>query len=807
MNDIKQRELFIHLFQQNSEEDLVNELANIKGDVISWLPLGGNENNYGVIENQQASPIAALIEKITNSIDATLMRRCLEEGLNPKSNQAPQTMEQAIERFFATKYKQWHLTGVRRTQAESIQIIASGSKQKPCLLIYDDGEGQHPQHFESTFLSLLKGNKNDIPFVQGKYNMGGTGAIVFCGKNRFQLIGSRRYDKTGNFGFTLVREHPLTVQEARKNTWYEYLKINNQIPNFSIDELELGLWNRKFKHGTIIKLFDYELPQEARGGAITHDFRRSINEFLFEPALPILLVDSKERYPKDKVLDLDAFGLKRRLDNEDNKYIEQRFSIDSNEHDIGRIKITCYIFKSKVDDKSVKETRDTIQREFFRNGMAVLFSLNGQVHGHLTSEFITRSLKMPLLKHHLLIHVDCTNINYEFRKELFMASRDRLKAGDNTADLRDRLSELLIKSELSEIYNRRKNAIGVEGSDAKDLLRSFSKNLPLNKDLIKLLNNAFTIEQETDKERKPEPSNKTKPKKEKEPFNPKRYPSYFKLKTGSGEQFITIPAGNEKNIQFVTDVEDNYFDRSDDPGDLKVTILQFRRNETTGEQAQGAVTDPSKLLDIRKSSPQEGTIRIGLSTTAELKVGNEIEIRAVLGGPEDFENKFWVKIVEPKKEKKETEEQKKDEPPPIGLPNYILVYNEKHDDQPNAKTWNDLTQNGIEMDWVTVMHPYVEEDQLKLIYINMDSTVLRNFISHQGNISVEQKELAEKRYISSVYFHTIFLYTITKNKNYEVRQQTKEIDLEDYLKDIFSAYYCEFLLNFGTEELIQSLSE
>ena len=73
-----------------------------------------------------------------------------------------------------------------------------------------------------------------------------------------------------------------------------------------------------------------------------------------------------------------------------------------------------------MDKRSVKETRDTIQREFFKNDMSVLFSVNGQVHGHYTSEFITRSLKLPLLKDHLLVHVDCTDVRTEFRNELFM---------------------------------------------------------------------------------------------------------------------------------------------------------------------------------------------------------------------------------------------------------------------------------------------------------------------------------------------------------------------------------------------------
>ena len=38
-----------------------------------------------------------------------------------------------------------------------------------------------------------------------------------------------------------------------------------------------------------------------------------LNEFLFEPVLPAFTVDKKERYPNNKVLEQDLFGLKRRF--------------------------------------------------------------------------------------------------------------------------------------------------------------------------------------------------------------------------------------------------------------------------------------------------------------------------------------------------------------------------------------------------------------------------------------------------------------------------------------------------------------
>ena len=182
-------DIFKTLYTATTEEEVDKRiLANREtlGNPNNWHPLDNNESNFGVIENQQSSPIAAIVEKLTNSIDALLMRKCYEAGIDPKSPQAPRTMEEAIKQFFRSDHESWHLTSFRQKQAEEIQIHADGPRMNTSLIIYDNGDGQHPEDFESTFLSLLRGNKNEIPFGQGKYNMGGTGAIVFCGKKRYE---------------------------------------------------------------------------------------------------------------------------------------------------------------------------------------------------------------------------------------------------------------------------------------------------------------------------------------------------------------------------------------------------------------------------------------------------------------------------------------------------------------------------------------------------------------------------------------------------------------------------------------------
>jgi len=231
------QKLFLNLFEAGTEQEL-EEIINKHPDVFhqaNWVPIGGNESNYGIIENQQSNPIAALVEKVTNSIDAILTKKCLEKNIKPDSAQAPKSMDEAVKSFFPD-HKNWDIPTHRKKQAEEIQIIADGPPRNTSVIIYDNGEGQHPKDFDTTFLSLVRGNKNKIMFVQGKYNMGGSGAIVFCGKKGYQLIASRKYDGTGEFGFTITREHPFAKGEAEsnKNTWYEYLKIDGKIPSFEL---------------------------------------------------------------------------------------------------------------------------------------------------------------------------------------------------------------------------------------------------------------------------------------------------------------------------------------------------------------------------------------------------------------------------------------------------------------------------------------------------------------------------------------------------------------------------------------------
>ncbi len=792
--------LFFALYNAKTENE-IDQVMTAYPDVFkleNWVPIGNNESNYGIIENQQSNPIAALVEKITNSIDALLMKKCLEQNINPKSKEAPRTMDEAIDKFFPHN-KNWDLPKFRRVQAEEIQIVADGPTKESAVIIYDNGEGQHPDKFEDTFLSLMRGNKNEIQFVQGKYNMGGSGAIVFCGKKGYQLIASKRYDNTGRFGFTLVREHPLSKDEhqTKKNTWYEFLKIKGEIPSFDITDLDLKLHNKKFKTGTVIKLYSYQMKGIY---GFAQELNQSLNEFLFKPVLPFLTVDKKERYPNNPVLDANAFGLQRRLE-EEKDYVEDWFSEEYSEEKFGTMKVTCYVFRAKQEGKNVKDTKEDIKRRFFKNGMSVLFSMNGQVHGHYSTEFITRGLKLNLLKDYLLINVDCTRMKYEFRKELFMASRDRLREGDEANALRDYLKRKLPKSKLDEINKKRKDAIGFESEDTTELIKSFAKNLPKDTELFKLLQNTLKLEEIKKEKEAPHKGNDkpaSKPKEEK-PFKPERFPSFFRLYHKKDGASIPVPIGGEKTLRFETDVEDHYFDRTEEPGDLQVSILTVKRNEKgNGGTAAGTEKELSGLLNIVKSSPNKGTIKITFNPNSELRQGEELEIKASLKGvgEEYHDDIVWLKIVDAEAPKEKTKVQEEEEDR-IGLPELIRVTKEQ---------WDTYEAQGISMDYKTVLYPYGEGDKLEKIYVNLDSNV---FLEHRKKLTSEDQLItAQKKYLASVYFHSLFLYMITKKKGYIISStkdgQEDDVTIDEYIRDLFDSYYSDFLLNFGMEQLMNS---
>ena len=118
----------------------------------------------------------------------------------------------------------------------------------------------------------------------------------FCGRRRYQLIASKRFDGTGRFGFTLIRERPQDTEEYDEGSEYQYFRVNDNIPAFDIEELDLGLHRRSFRTGTIIKLYSYDVHGNRN---FIRQLAPTLDQFLFNPALPYIVKESRETLRED----------------------------------------------------------------------------------------------------------------------------------------------------------------------------------------------------------------------------------------------------------------------------------------------------------------------------------------------------------------------------------------------------------------------------------------------------------------------------------------------------------------------------
>ncbi len=805
--------LFFQLYNAKNEVavDKIISQNTILNDNQNWQPYGGSQNNFGTFENQQNHPVPALVEKITNSIDACLIRKCEEQGIDPKSNKAPKSMYQAVEVFYGIKDCNINdLThNERRAIAENIQIIATGDKDQPNIRIYDNGEGQLPEKFKDTLLSLHKGNKIKIAFAQGKYNMGSTGAVVFCGERKFQLIGSKRANNSdAKFGFTLVRRHQLTTVEKEQNyrsTWYEYLTIEGVIPSFDIDKLDLQLKNRVFETGTIIQLYSFQLPHGNKGD-ISTDLYRSFNHYFYDLPLPFLVYET--RYGSDinnKVIK----GNRNRIDDDRHNNIDKTISLElqtnldsSNEY-----------FKIPVDITVFKEQPNNEQNRQFIGNKNLIFTLNGQLHGYEGQTFISKDLGFPLLKTTTLVAINCNYLPVDVMQELFMSNRTHLKQGNLTEKLREEVISIIKKDgTLKKINQQRKESL--IGKSNNDDFNDVIGLLPKNSEIFDFLKKDSHLPFSKAKNRTRSGSDKKSNKLQCTQLQ--RFPSHFKIKlkeNDEGRRLKAVPLNQSGHVDIKTDVEDDYLFRSSDAGELNIEILQKRRVGDEKATSNGKVeSDAVQRIKVNRSGPSDGNIRLNINPTEDAKVGDEIEVCVSLTSPsETFTCQFHVRIDENIVPPKDTSEKISNQypNPPVARKAYET-----------PKNINDLAWDSQQLSWSgnDIVKVISGDDESKLlveaIVVNMDSYVLKDFINKNKYTEEKDIQRISNKYFQLIYTHSLGLYSIcTKMQNETTDSESKnEVfdiqQVDDFISKLTKSY-ASFLLymDLHNEEIMKQMTD
>jgi hypothetical protein len=631
------QDLCLSLVKAESEQEVIKILRKTGhwDNEKYWEFYGGIENNFSIIGNQQSLPESAIVEKIINSVDAVLMRECLRKGIYPESHDAPDSIIEALETFFGINQGSlWNVSvASRKRLAENISFVATGRKEKPCYSIIDIGEGQTPRKMPETFLSLSKSNKLRISFVQGKFNMGGTGVFQFTGHYNLQLIVSRRDPETAElekddtkdyWGFTVVRREDPTG--GRRSSAYTYLTIDGKIPMFKAESLPLlpgaypDPYQEQMEWGTLIKLYEYQMP----GGLKTNilfDLYNRICLLLPKIALPVRFFERRIGYT-GHTFETTMSGLSVRLFEDRRTNLEEGFP-DSSTISVSGEKMICQVFAFKKG-----------QSEKYRKDEGVIFTINGQTHGHIPISFFNRkSVGMAYLADSILVTVDCTNFHGRTREDLFMNSRDRLRGGDLKDQIEKKLEELLSNHPGLRALRerRRREEIQSKLEDSKPLKEILEDILKKSPALSSLLIPGFKIRTPFDFR------NVT----EQEKFTGKDYPTYFKILL---EEIKQCPINSKFRVQYETDAANDYFERSSLPGKFELCLQEKE------------IAD--YILNL-----WNGLATLTVSLPENVAVGDLLDYESNVSDPtqfKPFENKFQVRVLEEvEKHKGETGERKR----------------------------------------------------------------------------------------------------------------------------------------------------
>lgn len=619
------KSLAVSIAMSEKEEEVIDTLkrSGLWDNHNHWKPFGNNENNFSTIGNQQSTPDAALVEKLINSVDAILMKECLIRGINPESPNAPQSIQEALTTFFEIRDgKLSNLdTKSRNRLSQNIIVSTTGSKVNPNYTIVDFGEGQTPKKMPDTILSLGKSNKLRVPFVQGKFNMGGTGVFQFCGKNNVQLIITRKCpeiecidDKTKDlFGFTVIRRD--NPSGGRRSSMYTYLAdTDGSIMSFSSEGLEIVPVSnghfRTFSYGMFIKMYEYDIGSSLRTN-ILHDLNYRLALLMPGLAHPIRLIECRNY--TGHTLETTLSGLNVRLEDDRNDNLEDEFPTSCKFNVLGqRFYASIFAFRNGGDDK-------------YRNNEGVLFTINGQTHGYLNKAFFRRNaVGLSYIADSILIVIDCSGIDGRTREDLFMNSRDRLREGELKKMIETSLEDILkhhpgLRALQEE---RRRNAIAKRLQDEKplaDVLKNILKKSPTLSTLFlsgERLQNPFNLTQANSANA----------------FKGRKHPTYFILKNkpNVGDAIKNCPINHRFRVQFKTDATNDYFDRDVDAGEFNLSCNGFECSDY--------------VINLHN-----GTANLTV-TLPMCNVGDALLFNARISDnclPSDIEEHFIVKIEKP----------------------------------------------------------------------------------------------------------------------------------------------------------------
>lgn len=780
------KSIFLQLLKAETEQEISNILKK-EGmyDPQDWRPYGDQESNWSIIGNQSSSAERALVEKITNAVDALLMRKCLEKGLNPRGKEAPQNPQEALIEFYGIQDgKSSNITKEQEEQiCNDLYLIATSQDMKPIkqlgrnshinLMIYDGGEGQSPNKLPDTILSLLRGNKQGIPFTQGNYNQGGSGALTFCGEQGYCLVVSKRHpnlhlntqdrndDSLHEWGWTLIR---LEMRKDTKDPMFTYYAPNGKVPRFLAESLPLkpriikgkeaqeyldytsscsaGLpYEQEAEYGTAIKMYHYRLKQ--KGPLVSH-FKYELSRCILDTYLPFYVVDCR----KNKFNNHTLFrGFNKLLEddlnetNEEKRLINHRFPLESIfTIDNQKVLVTTYGLNHR---KSGEKNEST----FIGESGPIRFTLGQQFQGEVHKTIISNA-GLGVLKDSLLMIVQFPNLDPVFKKDLFMTDRERLLEKKPKKEIIKLLKSFLSQDETLQDFASEKmqKMITEQTENDPNVKSALEKWIEKNPEMQQMLGfgswfpskTGSSTEGKGDKEKTPKggvsvPIPPT-------PIETHEIPTYFEpiLRQDDEDQYYTtVTKGKKFTIRFKTDADEDFFSSVSNQGIVTVT----HKGTPTEQYTINIKNGKASFYFTDKLSSKLGETELTFSISC---MNNAVSYQ------------YTIKLIVT--ESKEQEKEESDNNAYSGLPPFSAITKEQWPDEMNEYTGATIQTLGKSISYL----------------INMDNIFLQQKL--ESTTSEGEKEFYRRLFTYAM------LFSAMSTKNYE-DERRKEIENADDVKE------------------------
>jgi len=377
---------------------------------------------------------------------------------------------------------------------------------------------------------------------------------------------------------------------------YLYLAPDGLVPSFAAGAIKVLPQKRKglrpdgyagdLEFGTCIKLYNYRWKAKSLA---TTESRYELERYLHSPCLPFRVTETRAydaNYFSTTISGVWVSVASGEDEGEAAK-VEPGFPsfADLDLQSVGHLPYRIVVFKEKLKKRHLPH--------------GVFFTVNGQVHGGLPADFVSRTLKLDYLADHLLVSVDCTEMDPAVREDFFLASRDRVRKNEIYREIVEELADGLKEHQGLRDLNAARRRKEIE-----DALSNDGQASTFLSDLLKRdpgLSGLFAAGDRL--------VTSTGPGEPAKPFVGARFPSYFRLSKNPRDGLVkNCPINRTCRVEFETDAGNDYFSRSDSPGHI--------------------TCDPPNLIE--HSSLWNGRYTARFRTPWKSKVGDRIPVKVVV---------------------------------------------------------------------------------------------------------------------------------------------------------------------------------